>query len=144
MRRHDIQTEHVVLIDEAGSSLMLRHSIDHVGFRVSACIHRPAVDVDGENVCGATFGTNGKPSRVVRERYVTHFGGRVASIQRVDVFDVRARALERTRVDVKHVKVLTERVGRDEQTTVRVELERVDGLLVRQEMSNDPVLIFIM
>ncbi len=92
---------HVLLVGEAGRALMLGRAIDHKRLRVSASVDRSAARVDRKYVRGASLRVDGKPAVVVREGDVADFGGRVAPVQRVHVFDHSARALERARVDLK-------------------------------------------
>lgn len=100
-----------LLVYEAGRALMLARAVHHIGLGVGARVHLASVRVERENVSSAALGTDRQPATVAREAHVAHFGARVASIQRVQVLDDGARRLERVDVYLKHVEVLTERVG---------------------------------
>jgi len=59
------------------------------------------------------------------------------------MLDDSASAFERVGVDLKDVEVLSEAVGGDEEAAARVELERVDGLLVGEKVGDYPRLVLV-
>lgn len=61
---------------------------------MGARVNCSAVRINRENVGCAAFCAYSQPSAVVREAHVSNFGVRVASIQRVKMFDYGARAFE--------------------------------------------------
>ena len=122
---------------------MLGSPIDHIGFGMGARIYDATVAVERENVCRAALGPDRQPPRVTRKADVPDLGRRVAAIQRVQVLDNCARALVRVGVDLEDVEVLAETVGREQEPPAVVELQRVDGLLVGEEVGDDPALVLV-
>ena len=59
------------------------------------------------------------------------------------MLDNCARALVRVGVDLEDVEVLAETVGREQEPPAVVELQRVDGLLVGEEVGDDPALVLV-
>ena len=114
------------MIDESGRALVFRCAIDYVGFGVSASIDRATVGIKRKYVRCASFRAHSQPTTIWREAYVSHFGIGVTAIQRVQVFDHCARAFERIDVYLKHVEVLSKRIGRDQQTTVVIEFKCIN------------------
>ena len=136
--------QHVqILFHKTGRTLMLARAIHHIGLRMSTRIHSATIRIQRENMRGASLATYRQPSTITREANIPHLGVCVTSIQRVQVFDHGPRWFKRIHVYLKHVKVLPKRVSGHQKTAATVEFKRVDGLLMCQKMSHDPLLVFV-